>query len=136
MLADSVMATILKHYGATEAVYLFGSHATEEAGPASDVDLAILLPPDLARESGPLAMSPCRVELEQQLRGDVDLVNLRLASTVFQNEVINSGRRIASNDEEAALAFEMQVLSAYQKLNEERAGILQSFRETRRAYAV
>ena len=38
--------------------------------------------------------------------------------------------------EEAVLAFEMQVLSAYQKLNEECKAILESFFASKRAYAL
>ena len=37
-------------------------------------------------------------------------------------------------NEETVLAFEIQVLSAHQKLNEERADIIESFLQTKRAY--
>jgi uncharacterized protein len=53
----------------------------------------------------------------------VDLINLRETNTVFQNEIITEGRLICMTDESATDAFEMNVMSAYQKLNEERAGI-------------
>ena len=55
-------------------------------------------------------------------------------STVFQNEIINSGRLISAADPEAIAAFEMMVLSAYQKLNEERKEILEEFFTSKRAY--
>ncbi|MGB3218855.1 MAG: hypothetical protein WBD79_15760, partial [Anaerolineae bacterium] len=65
----------------------------------------------------------------------VDLVNGREVSTVFQKEIIRSGRRIYTADDNAVAEFEMLTLSYYQKLNEERAAILQVFRETGKAYA-
>ncbi len=70
-------------------------------------------------------MSECRDALEDELKRDVDLVNVRMVNTVFQNEIIEQGRLIYSRDEYAVDVFEMQVLSGYQKLYEERAGILE-----------
>ncbi len=62
----------------------------------------------------------------------MDLVNLRKANTVFQNEIMQQGRIIYQQDERVVDEFEMQVLSSYQKLNEERAGILEDILETGR----
>ena len=53
----------------------------------------------------------------------------------MQKEIIG-GRLIYSPDHLAVDEFEMLVLSYYQKLNEERKDILESFRKTKRAYAV
>jgi len=74
--------------------------------------------------------------LEQLLEHEVDLVNLRLVSTVLQNEILDSGRRIVANDAEAVREFEMRELSSYQKLNEERKWILTAFYQSKRSYAV
>jgi len=135
-MIETIRETVLRFHPQVEAFYLFGSHARAEQWPGSDLDLALLLPLEIAREMRPLACSPCHQALEARCRKGVDLVNLRLVSTVFQNEILNTGERVFTGDEEAALAFEMTVLSAYQKLNEERAEILRSFRETKRAYAI
>lgn len=51
----------------------------------------------------------------------------------MQKEIIG-GRLIYSPDRQTVDEFEMLVLSYYQKLNEERKDILESFRRTRRAY--
>ncbi|MDZ7620723.1 MAG: nucleotidyltransferase domain-containing protein, partial [Patescibacteria group bacterium] len=48
----------------------------------------------------------------------------RRVSTVLQKEVVMAERRIFCLDRYAAEEFEMLVLSFCQKLNEERAGIL------------
>jgi len=68
--------------------------------------------------------STLHLELEDKLRKDVDLIDLRQSSTVLQKEVIGSGRRIYCGDAAGADEFEMHVLSLYQKLKAERAGIL------------
>jgi predicted nucleotidyltransferase len=130
-LADQV---IRQHYPRVEAISLFGSYAQGTPWPQSDIDLAVLLPAALARNEPPMALSPCVSELSMKLRRDIDLVNLRQVSTVFQNEIIHTGRWIYVTNEEAVLAFEMQVLSAHQKLNEERADLIESFLTTKRAY--
>lgn len=56
--------------------------------------------------------------------------------TVFQKEIVTTGRRIACADNYAAEEFEMLTLSLYQKLNEERKEILEQFFETGKAYDV
>ncbi len=125
MRQETIIKTVLRFYPETEAIYLFGSYLTPDETRESDVDIAVLLPPPAAKNSGNLAMSECRDALEDELKRDVDLVNVRMVNTVFQNEIIEQGRLIYSRDEYAVDVFEMQVLSGYQKLYEERAGILE-----------
>ena len=127
---------IPSHFPQIQAVYLFGSCAEGKESPDSDIDLALLLPPEDAKIAGNLSTTDLRFDLEKRLKREVDLVNLRRVSTVFQNEITTSGTRILCRDENEADVFEMLVLSKYQKLNEERAGILASLRESGKAYAV
>jgi predicted nucleotidyltransferase len=121
---EGVVGAILTVYPAAQAIYLFGSYGTGNEWPDSDVDIALLLPPDEAKKAGTLMMSELRFALESLLKKDVDLINLRQVSTVFQKEIILAERRIFCADEYAADEFEMLVLSFYQKLNEERAEVL------------
>ena len=133
----SIIADIaLAHYPAIQGIYLFGSYGTENQWPTSDVDIALLLPHAQAGREKHLNLSPCCLELESALRREVDLVNLRQVSTVFQKEVIAEGRLIFCADTRALDEFEMLAISFYQKLNEERREILEAFFRTGRAYAV
>jgi predicted nucleotidyltransferase len=118
-----------------QGIYLFGSFGAGEERPDSDMDIALLLPPELAKSEKDLLLSDCRFALEKALHQEVDLLNARMVSTVMQKEIIG-GRLIHSPVRQAVDEFEMLVLSYYQKLNEERKEILESFRKTRRAYAV
>lgn len=131
-----IVQTILAHYPQTQAVYLFGSFAAGQEGADSDVDIALLLPPQKAKEAGTLALTPLHLSLAEQLGREVDLINLRLVSSVFQKEIIIQGQRIFCADMFAADEFEMLTLSFYQKLNEERREILVEFARTGRAYPV
>ena len=88
------------------------------------MDIALLLPPEQAKTKRMLAMSPLCSELGSLLGKAVDLVNLRVVSTVFQKEIIAADRRIHTGNAYAADEFEIMVLSFFQKLSQERAEIL------------
>lgn len=106
------------------AVYLFGSQASGEASAASDVDLAVLAEQPLtARQRWEIGEAIADI-----LRRDVDLVDLRQASTVLRIQVVGHGRRIWGEGPDLEV-FEDFVFSDYARLNEERAGILADIRE-------
>jgi|WetSurMetagenome_2_1015567.scaffolds.fasta_scaffold19476_6 uncharacterized protein len=134
MIDDSLLIQIIqKHYPETQAIYLFGSFVNGEISSQSDVDIALLLPFEFKEE---LMMTNLHFELEQYFKRDVDLINLRTVSTVFQNIIINTGKVIFCADEYSKGTFEMLVWSFYQKLNEERAEILEALFKTGKAYAI
>lgn len=125
-IAGIITQTVLAHYPNVQGIYLFGSFMTDDEWPDSDLDLALLLPPLEAKQAHNLAMSDCAAELASSLGRDVDLLNARTVSTVFQKEIVTKGRLIYCSDRYAVDEFEMLTFSSYQKLNEERAGIIKS----------
>jgi predicted nucleotidyltransferase len=133
---ETIVRIVLEHYPSAQAIYLFGTYGTPDERPESDVDVAVLLPDPEARRNPNLMLTPCHDALAEALGRSVDLVNSRTVSTVFQKEILQSGRLIFSGDENAVAEFEMLTLSFYQKLNEERKGILDDFQKTGRAYDV
>jgi len=120
-----IIKTVLEHYPEVQAIYLFGTYGTDDQWTESDVDIALLLKHQQAKAVGTLVMSDLRFELERLLKKDVDLINLRLVPTVLQKEIIAANRRIYTADKYAADEFDMLTISYYQKLNEERAEILE-----------
>jgi uncharacterized protein len=123
---DEIIRLVLEYHPEAQAIYLFGSYGTEQEWPESDVDIAVLLPPEEAKKAGVLAMSDLRFALEALLEKEVDLVNLRRVPTILQKEVVLADGRIYAGDRFAAEEFEMLTFSYYQKLNEERADIVKS----------
>jgi len=121
-----IIRIILEYCPNTQAIYLFGSYGTGDEWPDSDVDIAILLPPEESKKTGSLSMSTLRFALESAFKKDVDVINLRYVSTVFQKEIVTADRRIYTRDQYMAEEFEMLTLSYYQKLNDERAEIIES----------
>ena len=118
---ESLVSELLERLPQVQAIYLHGSRAQGQASQDSDLDLALLAPAELP----PLLLWETAQYLASRLGMDVDLLDLRKASTVMQMQVITTGRRLYCRDEAACGAFEDLVFSQYAWLNEERAGILQ-----------
>lgn len=116
---ERVIATLQAELPALLAVYLFGSRAQGTAGPASDVDLAVLVSGKLE----PLLLWELAQTLAGQAGCDVDLLDLRAASTVMQYQIITTGTRLWAKDAQAAL-FESAILSEKTALDTARAGLM------------
>ena len=113
-----------------ELIYLYGLFARAEGRSDSDIDLAI----HGADESDPYTLFLLANELAQRLRRDVDLVDLKSASTVFRAQVIARGELIYCGDKNVKGYLEMRILKDYAKLNEERKVILDAIREEGSVY--
>lgn len=100
-------------------VYLFGSHATGDAGPESDVDLAFFAGRALPRAN----LLRLRDQVAAALRRDVDLVDLAQASTIMQMQVLRDGHLAAAPDANCIGLFELRVLRDYRDLKIRRASI-------------
>ncbi|MGF6947554.1 hypothetical protein QF028_000047 [Neobacillus sp. B4I6] len=73
-------------------------------------------------------------EIATKLNRDVDLIDLSEASTVFQAQVIYTGRVIYCIDNNKKAKFELKTLKMYAKLNEERSPILKKVEESGSIY--
>lgn len=102
-----------------QALYLFGSQATGEASRDSDVDLAVLLPEPLSTEQRWQLSNA----LADRLGKAVDLIDLRQASTVMQQQVLSEGLRLwqRGNDSDE---FELTVQSEYWDLTIQRRELI------------
>lgn len=111
-------------------VYLFGSRAAGAVHESSDFDIAVLagepIPVDLRWE--------IQQELAVILRSDVDLVDLRLASTVMRFQVVTTGVVVFESNATQRAEFEMTTLSMYTRFNEERREILEQVQREGRVY--
>lgn len=119
MTLDEIIAAVLGGAGdGLIAAYGFGSAGTDAERRDSDVDIAVLC------EAPCTSIDALRDALEVRLGKTVDLIDLRRAPAVLRKEIVLTGRRILCQDAFAADAYEAHVLSAYQKLSQERAGIV------------
>ncbi|TVQ29132.1 MAG: nucleotidyltransferase domain-containing protein, partial [Wenzhouxiangella sp.] len=106
------------------AIYVYGSRAGDQARTDSDLDVAVLLPPD--------SQLPDRLTLAARLASrlnvEVDMVDLRRASDVLRREVLASGIRIHDARPDEVLEWEAQALTRYGHYRYEVADLLADFR--------
>ena len=122
---NGIITKVLQFLPDVLGIYLFGSFQTEYETPESDVDIAILLPLTSKVDSHSREFRDLLFALMDELDREVDLINLRKVDTVFQHEIIQSGRLLYSSNPYPVEEFEMLTMSYYQKLNDERKEILQ-----------
>ncbi|MEK6607049.1 MAG: nucleotidyltransferase domain-containing protein [Myxococcota bacterium] len=93
--------------------YLFGSVARGESGPASDVDVAVIL-----REPVPERPFGYEAALSSELgaalgRSDVDIVRLDRAPPLLAQRVLRDGVLLLCRDESARIEFEVATRRRY-----------------------
>jgi predicted nucleotidyltransferase len=93
-------------------VYLFGSQARGTAGPASDVDLGVLLVTDPPRTLEGLGID-LAADLEARIGRRVDLVVLNRAPADLVHRVLRNGVLVCERDRSARIRFEVQARNAY-----------------------
>lgn len=103
-----------------DAVYLFGSGAQGRLRSDSDLDVALLLETPLT-PAEKVALSERLVDICHR---PVDLIELGVASTVMQAQVVGKGRLLTEHHANRRAYFEMRTLKAYALLSEERQVIL------------
>lgn len=111
-------------------IYLFGSAVNGIFRSDSDIDIAYLSDKDISGYD----LFMISQELADLLKRDVDLIDLRKASTVFKAQVVGTKKIIYCNDDLRRMNFEMYALKDYAKLNEERAEIIDKILKRGRIY--
>jgi predicted nucleotidyltransferase len=126
-LVDRIRAALPE----VQAVYAYGSRVRGGGHPASDLDLALLVPRQARFE--PLALLALRGDLELVAGCPVELAVLDPGrGLVHCKEVVAYGATLYVGDRRAVDDFEMQVLADYARLCEERRLVVDAYRETRR----
>ena len=121
---DRINRLVLEARPDAQAIYRYGTSGTDAERPDSDVDVAVLLPHGAAMRVDRWQWHLLAVSIAGAAGTEhADLVNLRRADTSLQAEILRTRRLTYSGDDAARLGFESLVLSMYQKLHAERAGI-------------
>src|SRR5690606_5298940 len=119
LVKKHVVDFLLREFPNALAVYGFGSRFGGEPNQQSDADLAVLVDGHV----DPLHLWNVAQELAKDIGTDVDLIDLRGASTVLQYQVVTKGVRLWAKDERADL-YESFILGEKTKLNEAREPLM------------
>lgn len=128
---EKVITNVLSEKLSPFLISLFGSTVKGNVHQNSDIDIAFLsdgIVPD-RYEIFLIAQ-----ELASKLQRDVDLIDLNQASTVFQAQIVSTGKIIYCTNEQKRTQFEWKTLKMYAKLNEERSPILKNIAESGSIY--
>lgn len=128
--AETLVCTELqKVFPNALGIYAFGSRVQGTANAQSDLDLAVLV----AGYADPLQLFEMANQLADKLGYEVDLLDLRAASTVMQYQVITTGRRLWAKDVQADL-FDIFIMKDKWYLDELRAEQLNEIHATEAVY--
>lgn len=113
--AEHIICTELQNaFPNALGIYAFGSRVQGTANAQSDLDLAVLV----AGYADPLQLFEMANQLPDKFGYEVDLLDLRAASTVMQHQVITTGRRLWAKDDKHADWFEILVTKEKWDLDE------------------
>ena len=121
---DPINRIVIDAHPDAQAIYRYGTWGTAAERPDSDVDVAVLLPHGAAKRVDRWQWHLLSVAVAgRRARSTRTWSTSRRADTSLQAEILRTGRLTYSGDDDARLGFESLVLSMYQELNAERAGI-------------
>jgi uncharacterized protein len=125
-LLETARRAVLQALPEALAIYVYGSHARGHARPDSDLDVAVLLPPD----QPPFDLLDTVSRISAKVGRSVDLVDLRRASDVLRREVLEHGVAAYQADPDRVLEWEAQAMTRYGHYRREVAPILDAFDRT------
>jgi len=129
-LTRSIISELREQLEHLEGVYLFGSRQRGDSGEGSDWDFAFLSREEYTEE----IIWNIKSAIEAKYDVNIDLIDLYKSNTILQIEVIKSGEPVYVGDIHKIREFEFLALSYYQKLNEERAEILEDIKKRGNIY--
>lgn len=124
-ILDTALQLLQKEVPDLVAVFVFGSFGTEYERNDSDLDLAILT--RSLHSVDTVKLWYLAQEIARNVKQDVEIADLREASTVFAFEILSSGNCIFCSDEPFLANFDTLAISMYLRFQEERKEILQDY---------
>jgi uncharacterized protein len=125
-ILDTARDALLGAFPNVWAIYVYGSFARGDESRSSDIDLALLLPPDEEIVDLLSVVS----DVSTRVHREVDLIDLRKVSDVLRREVLAEGRILYVSQPDRVLEWEGTAMSRYQRYREEVRELLEDFQST------
>ncbi|QTL97423.1 nucleotidyltransferase domain-containing protein [Iocasia frigidifontis] len=103
-----------------ELIYVFGSYSKNNERKDSDIDIAFLS----ENEVDEYQIFLFAQKLADKFKKEVDLIDIKQASTVFKIQIIQ-GKLIYNANNYKKMEFELKTLREYANLNEKRKEVLE-----------
>jgi uncharacterized protein len=126
LILGTVRDALVAAFPRAWAIYVYGSFARGDESPKSDVDLALLLPPDETIGDLLSVIS----EISTRVHREIDLIDLRRVSDVLRREVLAEGLTLYVSQQDSVLEWEGAAISRYQRYREEVSDLLKDFQKT------
>lgn len=113
-----------------QLLYIFGSYASGNIGPNSDIDFAFLS--DF--EVKPLKKFELQEKLARFYKKNVDLIDMSKAGLMTIAQILHKGERIFEREKLAADEYEMRMVSNYYSYKDDIKPILDQIKKEGRIY--
>ena len=108
-----------------EAIVLFGSYARKTQTEESDIDIAIKPKKEITKKE----IFYLSQEIEEEIKKDIDLINLNTIGDGFKYEILISGKTIYCKDELKFELYKLDMYREYLELNESRENIINRIKQ-------
>ena len=113
-----------------EAILLFGSYARGTQNAESDIDIAIKTNQKISKKE----IFQMRLELEEIIKNDMDLINLEDIKDDFRYEILMNGKTLYCKDELKFVLYKLAKYQEYFDLNESRKSIIERVKNGGKIY--
>ena len=118
---QEIIKGVLECLPSVEGIYIYGSMARGEGRPDSDVDIAVVQLEPVKPDQALILRSNLGVLLGR----DIDILDLRRASTEIAYQVVGDGACVWGADNENVALYENSIMSMYANLQNERREIME-----------
>ena len=106
------------------AIILFGSYARKTENVNSDIDIAIKLNKEISKKE----LFQLKLNLEDLVNKDVDLLNLDQIADGIRYEILINGETLYARNEFYFKLYKLQMYREYLELNESRMQIIENLK--------
>lgn len=113
-----------------EAILLFGSYARGTQNTESDIDIAIKSVKEISKKE----IFNIRLELEETIKKEVDLINLDTINDDFRYEILMNGKILYCQNQLKFELYKLDMCQEYFDLNESRQAIIERIKNGGKIY--